>query len=233
MDAEFWRQRWAQGRIGFHRAEVNPRLCQYFDRLRLAPGDRVFVPLCGKSLDLAWLAAQGCAPVGVEISELGVEAFFAEHGIAAATTGCGALTRWQGGGVTIHCGDFFDLGPDAAGSLAAGWDRAALIALPARLRPRYVEHCAALLPGGARVLLVTMAYADAGVEGPPFSVAPDEVASVCAPWFDVATLEADVPGEAPGEVAAQGVAATRESVWLLARNERPASTQYSTEESRP
>ena len=37
--------------------------------LGLAKGAAVLVPLCGKSLDLVWLAEQGHAVIGVELAE--------------------------------------------------------------------------------------------------------------------------------------------------------------------
>lgn len=218
MDAEFWQQRWADGRIGFHRPEVNPYLRAHLERLGLRAGHRVFVPLCGKSVDIPWLADQGFEPVGVELSERAVEDLFAEHGIPVERERIGSLSVWRGGGVRVYAGDYFDLSAAELGPIAAVWDRAALIALPRAMRVRYVQHLAGLLPAGARVLLVTMAYADEGVEGPPFSVAPDEVASLYAPWFNVTTLECDVAGDAPGDLSAQGVTGIRESVWLLERS---------------
>lgn len=218
MDTEFWRQRWADGRIGFHRPEINPYLRAHLERLGLRPGDRVFVPLCGKSVDIPWLAQQGFEAVGVELSERAVEDLFAEHGIAAEREPVGSLSSWRGGGVRVYAGDYFDVSAAELGPIAAVWDRAALIALPRDLRVPYVHHLAGLVAARARVLLVTMAYPDDGVDGPPFSVTPDEVASLYAPWFEVTALERDVAGDAPGDLNAQGVTAIRESVWLLERS---------------
>lgn len=49
--------------------------------LDLAQGSRVFVPLCGKSLDMIWLAQQGHEVIGVELSPVAVEDFFRENGL--------------------------------------------------------------------------------------------------------------------------------------------------------
>ncbi len=217
-DPEFWHQRWAQGRIGFHRPDVNPYLRAYMGRLGLRSGDRVLVPLCGKSVDIPWLAGRGLEPVGVELSELAIETLFAEHRIQATRELRGSLARWHGGGITAYAGDFFDLEPDEAGPIAAAWDRAALIALPAGLRSSYARHCGRLLRQGARMLLVTMAYPDDGVEGPPYSVQSSEVEKLYGRWFDVSALERDIAADAPGPLKAQGVERVDESVWLLRRN---------------
>lgn len=219
MEPAFWQQRWADGRIGFHRPEVNPKLRAYIDRLALRPGESLFVPLCGKSVDLPWLASdQGVTPVGVELSERAVTALFSDNGIEPHREVRGDLTRWRGGGMAVYCGDYFALTPGHLGAVAAAWDRAALIALPADLRPAYVAHAACLLPPGARLLLVTLAYADDGIQGPPFAVQPAEVESLYAPWFDIKTLDRDTPAPPPGDLSVQGVTEIRESVWLLTRN---------------
>ena len=78
MDTDYWRERWARSETGFHQKEINPHLQRFWSALNLAPGSRVFVPLCGKSRDMLWLRGQGHEVVGVEISPLAVEAFFAE-----------------------------------------------------------------------------------------------------------------------------------------------------------
>ena len=78
MEPTFWQQRWQTNQIGFHEATPHPLLLRHWPRLTLAPGSRVFVPLCGKSLDLLWLRTQGHEVIGVELSAIGVDAFFAE-----------------------------------------------------------------------------------------------------------------------------------------------------------
>src|SRR3546814_2467047 len=81
MDPDFWQQRWRDNRIGFHRDGVLPLLEKHWPSLGLATGSRVFVPLCGKSLDMAWLAARGHRVLGVELSPLAVGQFFDENGL--------------------------------------------------------------------------------------------------------------------------------------------------------
>ena len=72
MEEAFWQARWAQGQIGFHLQEVNPYLQQHWPSLSIAPGSQVLVPLCGKSLDMAWLAGQGLRVLGVELADRAV-----------------------------------------------------------------------------------------------------------------------------------------------------------------
>ena len=52
MDPSFWHQRWAKNEIGFHEPKANPLLVTHFNGLSVPTGGRVFVPLCGKTLDI-------------------------------------------------------------------------------------------------------------------------------------------------------------------------------------
>ena len=59
VDADFWNQRWQNNQIAFHQGRVNPLLDTHFGELALIPGDRVFVPLCGKAIDMRWPIDRG------------------------------------------------------------------------------------------------------------------------------------------------------------------------------
>jgi len=189
MDAEFWLTRWRQGRIGFHQAHVTPLLPQYWPALGVPVGSRVLVPLCGKSLDMLWLLEQGFDVLGVELSPLAVEQFFAENGLQACQRPCAAGPYWQANyranTIGIVCGDIFALDfSQAAAPLtacAAVYDRAALVALPAAMRRLYVRHVygqsglLAAVADGWRGLLLTLDFEPAQTDSPPFSVNDEEV----------------------------------------------------------
>ena len=53
MEASYWQQRWEINQIGFHGDEVNPLLVSHIGALGLDKGARLFLPLCGKTLDIA------------------------------------------------------------------------------------------------------------------------------------------------------------------------------------
>ena len=196
MHAEFWQARWSRSEIGFHLSEVNPYLQRYWPALGLLEGARVLVPLCGKSLDLAWLAGQGYQVTGVELAQRAVEDFFAEHELQPVISEVGAFRHYQAGNVEIYCGDFFALTAQQLAGCAALYDRAALIALPEPMRERYVAHLTQILPAGCQGLLVTLDYDQAHMEGPPFAVADDEVQRLFAANWQLQSLaSADVLGE--------------------------------------
>ena len=131
MEPQYWHQRWTEGRTGWHREEFNPHLEAHWPRLNVPPQARVFVPLCGKSRDLLWLAGEGHRVVGVELSEIAARAFFAEAGLSPQVTELGGgFTRYAVDEIEILCGDFFGLTPERLGGIEAVYDRASLIALP-------------------------------------------------------------------------------------------------------
>jgi thiopurine S-methyltransferase len=183
---EDWIARWRDGRTGFHEGHANVFLDRYL--ARLSGRRRVLVPLCGKSEDLAFLAAHGHDVVGVELAEQAVRAFFDAHALVPAITPRGALTEYRSGALTLLVGDFFEVTPAAIGPVDAFYDRAALIALPEELRPRYVAHLRALVPAGAPGLVITLEYDAHAMTGPPFSVSESELRALYAgatvEWLD-------------------------------------------------
>jgi len=81
MNTEFWLENWQRNKIDFHQQEINNHLISFWQQLNVVPNCRIFVPLCGKSLDLLWLHQQGHSVLGIEISELAVNDFFVENGL--------------------------------------------------------------------------------------------------------------------------------------------------------
>lgn len=175
MDHDFWHERWRQGSIGFHEGKPNTFLARH--RRELKPG-RVLVPLAGKSHDLVHLAAQGHEVVGVELSEIAVTSFFADHGLTPERATVGPYAAYSANGITLLCGDFFLLAPEHLGgpeAISGLYDRAAVVALPPELRRRYARHVRALMPVGSRGLVVTFDYAQELMDGPPFAVSGAEL----------------------------------------------------------
>lgn len=209
MDADFWHNKWENKHIGFHQAEVNDALREHLTTLNLAPGSRVFVPLCGKTLDIHWLLAQGHGVIGVELSPIAVSELFEELGVIPQIRQCGELNCYQYEDLTVYQGDFFALTAADLGPIDAVYDRAALVALPESLRTQYTDHLMTLTQMAPQLLL-TFEYDQELVQGPPFSVRADEVAR----HYDAAyhlreLLREDIPGGMRGLAAAQDV------VWYL------------------
>lgn len=215
MDAQFWHERWTNDQIGFHQAEGNPALRRHAGVLGPLAGRRVFVPLCGKSVDMLWLAAQGAEVVGVELSGRAVGDFFEGQGLTPARERRGGLECFSAGSYSLWCGDFFDLDPAThLGPVNAVYDRAALVALPQPMRARYAPRLLELA-GGAPILLITLDYEQERMSGPPFAVADDEVRALFAPRPEAQLLEArDVISREP-RFRERGLPHFYQNVWFF------------------
>lgn len=217
MDAQFWHARWHEGRIGFHQDKVTPLLQKHWPSLGVATGSRVFVPLAGKSLDLLWFAAQGHGVLGVELSQLAVEQFFAGHALEPTISQSRYGRHYTASGVELICGDAFALDGEVLAGCGAVYDRAALIALPPRLRQRYAGELYGRLPAGCRGLMITLEYPQQQKAGPPFSVDEAEVRALYGHDWSVATLERrDILSTQPNFVE-EGVSALDTVVYALQR----------------
>jgi thiopurine S-methyltransferase len=217
MEAEFWHGRWQRGETGWHHDEFNPHLQAHWHRLGAPAGCRVLVPLCGKSRDLLWLAGEGHRVLGVEISPVAVRTFFADNGLTATTSRHRDFERWQADEIEILRGDFFDLTPGDVDAVGAVYDRASLIALPPPMRRRYAGHMAALLTPGVGSLLITLEYPQEQMQGPPFSVAEDEVRSLFGEGFAVEPVDSlNVLAETP-RYRDRGLSSLTERIYTLHR----------------
>ncbi|KAA9134148.1 thiopurine S-methyltransferase [Marinihelvus fidelis] len=209
MDADFWIERWASNNIAFHNEEANAFLVRHVDSLGLSAGDRVFVPLCGKTRDIAWLLAQGYRVAGVELVRDAVEQLFADLGVAPARSAEGAMERFSAKGLDIFVGDIFDLSAGSAGPVDAVYDRAALVALPAEMRTRYTRRLLELAPSAPQ-LLVTYVYDQSLKAGPPFSIDKSEVASHYDASHDLTLLDSE-----PMEGGLDGACDAVREAWLI------------------
>lgn len=215
MQAEFWHERWQKNQIGFHQANINVHLEQFWPQLKLAQGAPVFVPLCGKSLDMLWLRAQGYPVLGIELSAIAVRDFFAENQLTPTVTQQGKFERWEADGLVILLGDFFDLTQADLAQCGAVYDRASLIALPPAMRPSYAEHFLKIVPTSNSVLLITVEYDQTVAKGPPFSVSEQEVSSYYANTYDIQLITTvDALDEFSG-FRNKGITALDEHVFLL------------------
>lgn len=188
MDSDFWIMKWENNETGFHEETVNRHLQKFWPELGLKGSDAVFVPLCGKSLDMIWLSGLGHPVLGVELSQKGVNAFFDENNLVMTQRREGRFTVCCSDNLKITCGDFFDLAAHDLKDVKGVYDRAALVAMPPDLRSRYVRQLVNLLPPAAKVLLLTLEYPMEEMEGPPFSVTEDDVRTLYGPDFEVTLL---------------------------------------------
>ena len=217
MHHDFWHERWQTGQVGFHQSSVHPFLERWWPTLGVSAGSRVYVPLCGKSLDMAWLAGRGLRIIGSELSPIAIRDFFVDQGLEPTHTTGGLFVRHTAGPYEILEGDALALAPEVLGAVDAVYDRAALVALPPELRPLYAESLSRLVPPGVVMLLVAFEYPQEMKGGPPFSVEAAEIHSSFEPAFAIETLErVDILAQSP-KFAEIGIPALHEVAYRLTR----------------
>lgn len=211
MDKAFWLEVWENNQLGFHQFEYHVFLEQYFDAWvhqaeRAGLSNRaIFVPLCGKSLDMHFLA-QRMQVIGSELSEKACEDFYAEAGIEAQkeniTEQASSFVRWKGKSedapeeIEIWEGDYFSLPPSSIQQCQLIYDRASLIALPESMQKDYVEKLRTLFPKGTQLFLVTLEYPKGEMEGPPHRISQPDVSRLFSWASRVECVErADITGE--------------------------------------
>ena len=215
MQPEFWHKKWASNQIGFHLPQVNPYLQRFWPDLNLSSHARVLVPLCGKSLDLLWLAGRGHRVLGIELSEKAVEDFFTEQQLQPQISEHGVFKVYRAGTIELWCGDVFALSAEDVADCSALYDRAAVIALPAPMRERYAEHLQNILPAGLKGLLITLDYDQSQISGPPFSVDDAQVQHMFGGAWQMQVLESQDVLSDSGKFVQAGATRLEERVYRI------------------
>ncbi|CAA6823024.1 MAG: Thiopurine S-methyltransferase [uncultured Sulfurovum sp.] len=209
MEKHIWLERWENNETGFHESSVNPLLLKHFHALELPLASRIFVPLCGKSLDVGWFLAKGYCVVGVEFSESAVKELFKELEEEPYVVKEGHFTHYSAENIDIYVGDFFDLTLELVGNIDAIYDRASIVALPAEARPKYAKHMLALTRSAPQ-LLVSIEYDQNLSNRTPFNVDSDELHTHYAEHYTLSQLDTlEIEGGFKGKIPAS------DTVWLL------------------
>ena len=217
MDIKFWQQRWKEKQTGFHRDSVNPYLVTHWDSLAVDSNSVVFVPLCGKSLDVIWLANQGHDVIGVECSHLAIEEFLDGNKLSYQQGKYNDFDVYTSSNIHLICGDYFSLSSELMEEVAAVFDRASLVALPAEKRKRYVDKQVEILPENVKLLLVALEYNQQLMNGPPFSVSQHEVLDLYQDKFKVNELSRNNILDDEPRFKQRGIDYLTETVYLLER----------------
>lgn len=189
MTHTYWIERWKNQKTGWHKSNYNTRLMRFSHNLISCDNPCVFIPLCGKSLDMIYLLKQGVKVIGVELSELAVKDFFIENQLNYTHDVLGNFMCYHAKNIDIFVGDFFNLTADMLVEVNGVYDRAALIALPQAIRQRYAQHLNNILPQSIKILLLTLAYQQSQKDGPPFSVDEIEILQLFSSQFKCTLLE--------------------------------------------
>lgn len=213
MEPQFWHERWQKNEIGFHKTIPHPLLSQYWRHLGV-PQQAVFVPLCGKSLDLMFLKEKSHAVIGCELSIIAIEDFFKAQHVHPEKIDQGHYRLWRWENLSLLEGDFFALKKEDLPLLQAVYDRAALVAFPEAMRRRYAEKLLALA-APAPILLITFEHEGPKTFGPPFAVFQEEIEALFGNVYRVRALsEREAIDEMP-HLPPKGIASIREKSYYL------------------
>jgi len=225
MEINFWLDRWNNNEIGFHQDQINPYLAYFYGvkgpAAELREKLKVFVPLCGKTKDMLWLAQNGYPVFGVECSERAVKDFFEENSINYRLGEKDEHALYMSDGlasaIEIYHGDFFALQASDMDGITDIYDRASLIALPTEMRAQYAARMTELQKPGTRTLLVTLTYDQSEMNGPPFSVSEEDVNALYAENFTVQKLcFKDIIEDEP-KMQQRGLTSLVETVYKMVR----------------
>lgn len=216
MEHDFWHEAWAKSdQPGWQQKSVNPYLKKHWALTGAVSGEAVFVPLCGRSKDMLWLREQGHHVIGIDLSIAAIDEFCKQQSIDAVCERDGELTVFRAPGWTLYAGDFLKLKPGQLTRISRVYDRAALIALPPPMRKSYAAHMRSILPGGSEIFLITIAYDQMQMKGPPFSVPADEVIDHYQDWYEVDLLESVEGPEQLGNLAQRGLQTVTDACFVL------------------
>lgn len=217
MEKVFWEDRWGEERIGFHQSVFNEYLLQYWPQVGAPEGAKVFVPLCGKTLDLHWLQQQGHKVLGNEVVDKAVDDFFREADLQPTREEQGGVTSFEAKGICILLGDFFDLTAEHLKGVTAWYDRAAQVALPPETRNRYYAHLHSILPVGAVGLSLAFEYPQEEMSGPPFSIEESEIRKYYAEGFKIDLVERRDRLAFEPVLKEKGLSRANEVIYLMER----------------
>lgn len=214
MEENYWLNKWQTNDIAFHEQTINADLIAYFDKLNLNPGDCIFVPLCGKTKDMLWLAEKGFHVIGIELSPIACNEFFSEFNITPQITKQSKFIKYQYGNIEILCGDLFNLTSADLPIIHAVYDCKALIALPSDLRKKYIDHIVNCAGTKIKILLLTR-ESGCQVKPPPFPINKAEVDLLYGAYFKVELLKCISITDIPERLVKKGYTEITESVYLI------------------
>lgn len=223
MHADFWQQCWDQGQARFHLRCTNPNLPHYWPHELFAPGDTIFVPLCGKSVDLLWFAEQGWNVLAIELIETAVQAFFTENNLSYSCVQQGDFVEYVSGSIRVLCGDFFKLSAADLADCRGFYDRAALVSWQGEGQAQYASHLARILPAGCHGLMLVVDYEQEQMPGPPFAISTAAMQALLGHECSISQLgQRDILRYEPG-FKARGVTRMDEHIYAVVKRPQQAA----------
>lgn len=195
MKPEDWDYRWGKSQTQFHMPKIHPMLSKHSDTLTGKRKNlRIFLPLCGKAVDLKWLADDGHDVVGLECAEKGCREFFEEQDMPYTTEN---LTECEGKvfkattdkKIAIYCCDFFKISSKTLGKFDCIWDRGSFVAIPVTQRKQYSNIITPTMHKDTVYLLDSFLVDNTVFGGPPFNCTEDDIKKAFGSQTDIKKID--------------------------------------------
>jgi SAM-dependent methyltransferase len=171
-EKSLWQKRWLKGQTGWDQGGAHPALLQLVEHAKreaaLPDEARFFSAGCGSAHSEAVLAQWGYKVRAIDLSE---EAIAAARAIYGETPG-----------LELMKSDLFEIQDAEVGTYDAIYDRAMLCALPAELRPDYIEAMKKRLKKGGLFCGILFRVVELE-KGPPFAIDEGEAYRVLSQDF--------------------------------------------------
>ncbi len=183
VDTAQWKDAWAKGRTSFHEGKPNEFLSKHVDALTGGkPAITIFVPLCGKAVDLKWLYDRGHSVVGVEVANQAIEEFFTENNLEFSKEDVdkvhGTLYKSSDGRIRLYACDLYDFSNEVESGMQAVWDRGSLVAINKEDREKYIKILRSVTSDDCRYLAEVFNYDPTKLNGPPHTILETELARI-------------------------------------------------------
>lgn len=166
-------------------SDVHPQLTTLWSQLSFTSNPRVLVPLCGKNIDMRWMAEQGSYVIGVEISHKALQEFMDEQPQEFRQSASHGFTIYKSDFFELWEGDFFRLPTGKIPDIDLIYDKASIVALPPDMRKDYAQKLLELCYPDTQILLQTFEYRQKEMTGPPFSVEQKEIETLFGDQFQI------------------------------------------------
>lgn len=217
MEPNFWEEAWKNGQIGFHQSAYNKHLVKYYDQFNLHKNDEILVPLCGKTLDMNFLLEKQLCVTGVELVEEAILEYLRENKISTVETkNFGIYKIYSKDMLSLYQGDFH-LFHETGKKFKAIFDRASMIALPPAMREIHAKVLNELTEINGKIMLITLEYDQAKVDGPPHSIQETEVQSLFKRNFEIHVLKTETTSDIGPKFKNNGINHVTQKVYMLTK----------------
>lgn len=212
-DLDYWKKRWDDNLIGFHRPLPHDVLVEHYELI--ANCKQILIPLAGKTPDIVYLLERGHDIVAVEFCQKAVLDFFNENNIEFHMELEGQFEVYRAKNLKFFCGDLFQMSLHEFVDVSALYDRGAMIALDREQRKKYAILICQNLPSLKLVLSSQIDYGPLPETIPPYSVNVAEINDLYGKSFHIKTLEVKKSKVVEERFAARGATYQHSMNYLL------------------